>query len=92
MYYFISLYSIVSLIIYLIFVFNENCPCADSWKKEFILVVSFIFIGVNVIFIILNSIMKLSNKSLLITSNLVIILNIIYTVIMLIYTHHLKKK
>ena len=93
MYYFVSLYNIISLIIYLIFIFKlKNCPCSDNWKKEFILVVSFIFIGVNVIFIILNSIMKLSNKSLLITSNLVIILNIIYTVIMLIYTHHLKKE
>ena len=93
MYYFISLYNIVCLIIYLIFVYKlKNCPCSDNWKKEFILVVSFIFIGVNILFVILNSIIKLSNKSLLITSNLVIILNIIYTIVILIYTHHLKKE
>ena len=94
MYYFVSLYNIVSLIIYLIFVYklkDNKCSCSENWKREFILVVSYIFIGLNVIFTIINSTMKLSNKSLLITSNLIIILNTVYIIVVLIYTHHLKK-
>ena len=48
-----DIYSIASLIIYLLFIYklrDPNCDCSDSWMKKFILICTYIFLATNIIF------------------------------------------
>jgi hypothetical protein len=93
MLYIIDIYSIVSLIIYLLFIYklkNINCECSEDWKRKFILIVTYIFIVVNVIFASLF-LSKTNVRTTIISYYVLLALNIGYTIIILLYIYDLKK-
>lgn len=95
MYHFITLYNIACLVIYLVFIYkvkNIDCECSEDWKRDFIMITSYIFLGINLLFTTLLSIKSISLKTLIIISNVIIILNCVFVVIMFYYTNQLKKE
>ena len=59
MYHFITLYNVACLVIYLVFIYkvkNIDCECSEDWKRDFIMITSYIFLGINLLFTILLSI------------------------------------
>ena len=88
-----DLYSIVSLIIYLLFIYklrDPNCDCSNGWKKQFILICTYIFLVTNIIFAYLF-LSRVNLRATIISYYVLIVLNIIYTVIIIIYITDLKK-
>lgn len=93
MLYIFDIYSIASLIIYLLFIYklrDPNCDCSNGWKKQFILICTYIFLATNIIFasIFLS---KVNLKATVISYYVLIVLNVIYTIIVIIYITDLKK-
>ncbi len=94
MFFIFDIYSITSLIIYLLFIYklrDPNCDCSNSWKKEFILICTYIFLVTNIIFasIFLS---RTKIRTAIISYYVLILLNIVYTVIIIMYITDLKKK
>lgn len=95
MYHFITLYNIACLVIYLVFIYkvkNIECECSEDWKRDFIMITSYIFLGINLLFTILLSIKSISLKTLVIISNVIIVFNCVFVAIMFYYTNQLKKE
>ena len=95
MYHFITLYNIACLVIYLVFIYkvkNIDCECSEDWKRDFIMITSYIFLGINLLFTTLLSIKSISLKTLVIISNVIIVLNCVFVAIMFYYTNQLKKE
>jgi hypothetical protein len=87
-----DIYSIATLIIYLLFIYklrDHNCECSDNWKRKFILITTYIFLVTNIIFasVFLS---KVNLRSTIISYYVLIVLNIIYTIIVIIYITNLK--
>ena len=89
-----DIYSIASLIIYLLFIYklrDPNCDCSDSWMKKFILICTYIFLTTNIIFAAIF-LSRTNVRTAIISYYVLIVLNIIYTVIVILYITDLKKK
>ena len=82
------------LVIYLVFIYKlktAQCECSNNWKRKFIMIVSYVFLGLNLVLTTLLSVRSISLKTLVIISNIIIVVNCVFAGIMLYFTYELKK-